>query len=279
MIEIVEQQLVVDSSQKRICDIILMKGDCLDRMKDISDESVNLVLADPPYGITQCKWDNEIPLEPLWKQLKRVIKFNGMVIMTASQPFGSVLVMSNLSMFKHEWIWEKNRGSNFGNVVREPMKEHETILCFSTKGWTYNRQMQERKGGGKSLVGKMVPHHCSEKFKSTGEFKGYKKELSELRVPSSVQKFICEVGLHPTQKPVTLMEYLIKTYTNEGDTVLDFCMGSGTTGVACINLRRNFIGIELDDQCYEVAKNRIRGVIADAEDTDVSDVEFVSTME
>lgn len=226
-------------------------------MREIPDRSIDLVLTDPPYGTTACKWDTVIPFEPMWEQLKRVTKKNGVIVITASQPFSSALVMSNPEMFKHEWIWEKNRGSNFGNTVREPMKEHEHVTVFATKHWTYNKQMQERKGGGKALVGKMVSHHCAEKFESTGAFRGYKKKLARLRVPSSVQKFNCEVGYHPTQKPVALMEYLIKTYTNEGETVLDFTMGSGTTGVACKNLNRNFIGIEKDPEYFKIAKDRI----------------------
>ena len=237
--------------------IKLMQGDCLERMKEIESGSVDMVLTDPPYGTTACKWDTVIPLEPMWEQLKRIIKPNGAIVMTASQPFTTTLIASNIKMFKHEWIWEKNRGSNFGNTKREPMKEHESCIVFANKRWTYNRIMQERKGGGKSLVGKMVPHHCSEKFISTGDFKGYKKKLEKMRVPSSVQKFNCQVGLHPTQKPVALMEYLIKTYTNEGETVLDFTMGSGTTGVACANLGRDFIGIELDEGYFEIARERI----------------------
>jgi site-specific DNA-methyltransferase (adenine-specific) len=165
--------------------------------------------------------------------------------------------MSNPRWFKHEWIWEKNRGSNFGNTVREPMKEHESVLVFASKRWTYNPELQERKGGGKSLIGKMVPHHCKEVFSSTGVFSGYKKVLSELRVPSSVQKFVCEVGLHPTQKPVALFEYLIRTYTNEGDTVMDNCAGSFTTAIACINTNRKYICIEKDEKYFEIGKNRI----------------------
>ena len=167
--------------------------------------------------------------------------------------------MSNPKMFKHEWIWEKNRGSNFGNTVREPMKEHESVLVFAGKSWCYRQILQERKGGGKSLIGKMVPHHCGEVFITTGSFAGYRKELSELRVPSSIQKFNCEVGLHPTQKPVALFEYLIRTYTNEGDTVLDNCAGSGTTGVACLNTNRKFILIEKDPTYCDIIRKRLDG--------------------
>lgn len=237
--------------------IELIQGDCLERMKDIPDGSVDAIITDPPYGTTACKWDSVIPFEPMWAQLKRIIKPNGAIVLFGSQPFTSALVMSNPKMFKHEWVWEKNRGSNFGNVKREPMKEHESCLFFGNKKWTYNPIMQERKGGGRDLVGKLVPHNCKEKFNSTGKFSGYKKVLSKFRVPSSVQRFNCEVGLHPTQKPVALLEYLIKTYTNEGETVLDFTMGSGTTGVAAKNLNRNFIGIELDPEYFKIAEKRI----------------------
>jgi len=241
--------------------INLMQGDCLERMKEIPDGSVDMILTDPPYGTTACKWDSIIPLEPMWEQLKRVIKPNGAIVMTASQPFTSVLVCSNLDMFKHEWIWIKNRGSNFANTVREPMKEHESVLVFSVKKWTYNKQMQERTGGG------------LERSKYSFNDNGYDRELyrkfngrsvdnmPQLRVPSSWQKFNVACGSektkHPTQKPIALMEYLIKTYTNEGETVLDFTMGSGTTGVACADLGRKFIGIELEQGYFDIAKERI----------------------
>ena len=238
----------------------LMQGDCLERMKEIPDGSVDMVLTDPPYGTTACKWDSIIPLEPMWEQLKRVIKPNGAIAMTASQPFNSALVMSNPYMFKHEWVWIKNRGSNFANTVREPMKEHEVVLVFSNGKWTYNKQMQERTGGGKSLIGKRVSVGKSKRKGINDINHSDIAELPELRVPSSWQKFNTEVGLHPTQKPVALMEYLIKTYTNEGETVLDFCFGSGTTGVACKNLNRNFIGIEKDESYFEIAKKRIDNI-------------------
>ena len=243
----------------------LMKGDCLERMKEIPSGSVDMVLTDPPYGTTACKWDSIIPLEPMWEQLKRTIKPNGAIVMTASQPFTSVLVCSNLKMFKHEWVWIKNRGSNFANTVREPMKEHETVLVFSNGRWTYNKQMQERTGGGLDRV-KYSFDDTGYTREGTREFAGRKVEkMPELRVPSSWQKFNVACGSektkHPTQKPVALMEYLIKTYTNEGDTVLDFTIGSGTTGAACVNTSRKFIGIELDDKYFDVAKNRIIGAM------------------
>jgi site-specific DNA-methyltransferase (adenine-specific) len=241
--------------------INLMLGDCLERMKGIPDGSVDMILTDPPYGTTACKWDSIIPLEPMWEQLKRVIKPNGAIVMTASQPFTSVLVSSNLKMFKHEWVWIKNRGSNFANTVREPMKEHETVLVFSSGKWVYNKQMQERTGGGLDRV-KYSFDDKGVNREGTREFKGRKMDsMPDLRVPSSWQKFNIACGKektkHPTQKPVALMEYLIKTYTNEGEAVLDFTMGSGTTGVAAKNLNRSFIGIELDQTYFNIAKERI----------------------
>lgn len=243
--------------------VSLLHGDCLERMREIPDGSVDMILADPPYGTTACKWDSIIPLEPMWKELKRIIKPNGIIAMTASQPFSSVLTCSNLDMFKHEWVWIKNRGSNFANTVREPMKEHEVVLVFSKGKWTYNKQMQERTGGGLDRSKYAFNDHGVDR-ETYRKFEGRSVEnMPEMRVPSSWQKFNVACGAektkHPTQKPVALMEYLIKTYTNEGETVLDFTMGSGTTGVAATNLNRNFIGIELDWQYFEISKNRIIG--------------------
>jgi len=233
------------------------QGDCLEVMKNIPSHSVDMVLCDLPYGTTACKWDTVIPFESLWEQYKRIVKDNGAIVLTASQPFASSLVMSNIHAFKHEWIWIKNRGSNFANTVREPMKEHESILVFSYGKWTYNKQMQERTGGGLKLIG-AVQKNKGNQTSNYGTFKGKDIILSELRVPSSWQKFNAEVGLHPTQKPVALFEYLIKTYTNEGDLVLDNCAGSGTTGIACLNLGRNFILIERDPGYCDIIRDRLK---------------------
>lgn len=234
------------------------QGDCLVEMDKILDKSIDMILCDLPYGTTSNKWDAVIPFEPLWEQYKRIIKPTSVIALTASQPFSSALLMSNTTMFKHEWIWLKNRGSNFANTVREPFKEHEQVLIFSNGKWTYNKQMQERTGGGKGLIGKKVGIGKLQR-EGIGKFNEFKdiESLPELRVPSSWQKFNTEVGLHPTQKPVELMEYMIKTYTNEGETVLDNCMGSGTTGVACKKTGRHFIGIEKDPKYFEIAVNRI----------------------
>jgi site-specific DNA-methyltransferase (adenine-specific) len=235
--------------------MVLYKGDCLIEMNKINDKSVDMILCDLPYGTTQNKWDAVIPFELLWKQYNRIIKTTGVIALTASQPFSSALIMSNPKQFKHEWIWIKNRGSNFANTVREPFKEHEQVLIFSNGKWTYNKQMQKRTGGGLDRVN--YTFNCRTETTNYGEIGKPKETQGELRVPSSWQKFNTEVGLHPTQKPVELMEYLIKTYTNEGEIVLDNCMGSGTTGIACKNTNRNFIGIEKDDNYFKIADQRI----------------------
>ena len=236
----------------------LIQGDCLEVMDKMIEKGivVDMILADLPYGITSCKWDSVLPLDKLWDLYLKIIKENGVIALTASQPFTSALVMSNPKLFKHEWIWIKNRGSNFANTVREPMKEHESILIFSKGKWTYNKQMQERAESGKSRVQYNVKFESqSENYR---EFEGRKEnKLPELRVPSSWQKFICEVGLHPTQKPVGLMEYLINTYTNEGELVLDNTCGSGTTLLAAKNLKRRCIGIELEEKYCEIVKQRL----------------------
>lgn len=243
--------------------IDLRQGDCLEVMKTIQDKSIDMILCDLPYGTTACKWDTVIPFEPLWEQYKRIIKDNGAIVLTTSQPFTSALVMSNPKMFKHEWIWEKNRGSNFATLKYQPMKEHESVLVFCKTSPTYFPIMQERKGAGldrtkygynptntgkRDVIGNLKMTHANHNGNN------------ELRYPSSIQKFNTNVGLHPTQKPVALMEYLIKTYTNENETVLDNCMGSGTTGVACKNLNRNFIGIEQDEKYFKIAQERINEI-------------------
>jgi len=238
--------------------IKLILGDCLEEMNRIPNESIQMVLVDLPYGITSNKWDSEISLEALWKHYLRLGKDNAVFAFTSCQPFTSKLVCSNISIWRHEWIWIKNRGGNFANTVREPFKEHETIQIFSRGKWIYNKQMQERTGtGGDRIKYKLNQRSKSENYR---EFKGKEgTEQGELRVPSSWQKFNTETNkLHPTVKPVSLMEYLIKTYTNEDDTVLDNCMGSGTTGIACRNLNRNFIGIELNETYFNIAEKRIK---------------------
>ena len=228
--------------------IELIQGDCLEKMKGIPDGSVDLVLTDPPYGTTQNRWDSVIPLEPMWEQLKRIIKPDGAIVMTASQPFTSILGASNVSELRYSWVWEKSAATGHLNAKRMPMKNAEDVLVFYKKQPTYNPQglidfnKIVRRGNNGDCYGDSGKENLQEKT----------------NYPRTIQKFKSEGrAIHPTQKPVALMEYLIKTYTNEGETVLDFTMGSGTTGVACKNLNRNFIGIELDQTYYDIAKERI----------------------
>lgn len=232
----------------------LMQGDCLERMKEIPEGSVDMVLADPPYGTTACKWDTVIDLEKMWVELKRIVKPNGAIVMTASQPFTSALVMSNPKMFRYCLVWEKTLFTNFAQVKKQPAKKHEDICVFYQKQPTYNPQM----GQGK-------PYTDKERARSmgvTGDALPSKKAITNTgtRYPSSVQKFSNgnNGNVHPTQKPVDLMEYLIKTYTNESETVLDFTAGSFTTGVACVNLNRKGIMIEMDEGYFEIGVNRIK---------------------
>lgn len=240
----------------------LFNEDCFAVFERLAPNSVDLVLADLPYGITSNKWDETLPVGEMWACLTNIVKDVSACVFTSCQPFSSLLVASNVSQFRHEWIWIKNRGSNFANTVREPFKEHESVLVFSKGRWTYNKQMQERTGAGLERVQSNL--NFRSKSKNYRDFEGREAvKLPDLRVPSSWQKFNTACGSektnHPTQKPVALMEYLIRTYTNDGDTVLDFCMGSGTTGVACMNLNRKFIGCENDVEhgYFETSKRRI----------------------
>ena len=227
----------------------LMKGDCLERMKEIESGSVDLILTDPPYGTTACKWDSIIPLEPMWEQLKRIIKPNGAIVMTASQPFTSLLVCSNLKMFKYTMHWKK-APIGFLNSKKRPLINIEDLVIFSGK--TYNPQglldCSKKIKRGKQSVS--VGH-------DGGRLRGDPYTQKYTNYPAQLIEFKGERGLHPTQKPVALMEYLIKTYTNEGETVLDFTFGSGTTGVACLNTNRKFIGIEMDDHYFDIGTKRI----------------------
>lgn len=239
--------------------IELWQGDCLELMKNIPDGSVDMILCDLPYGTTGCKWDTVIPFEPLWEQYNRIIKDNGAIVLFGAEPFSSLLVASNIRSYKHDWIWQKNAGSNFGCVKFQPMREHEQILVFCNGKLSYYPIMQERAESGKARVKTVVKYNTKTDVYASGLHNEVVSKRPDLRYPSSVQKFNRERGLHPTQKPVALLEYLVKTYTNEGNTVLDNCMGSGSTGVACVNTNRNFIGIELDKHYFEIAQARIRG--------------------
>ena len=235
--------------------IKLYHGDCLEIMKDIPDKNIDMILCDLPYGTTACKWDTIIPLEPLWKQYERIIKDNGAIVLFGSQPFTSSLVMSNIKMFKYEWIWGKGRGTGFQIVKYKPLVSHENILVFGKGKINYNPQMREREkpriSKNKGTTRQMLISNGKEYQSEKPLTKKY--PVTELQFSNNNQKD----KLHPTQKPVALCEYLIKTYTNEGETVLDNCMGSGTTGVACVNTGRNFIGIELDETYFKLAKKRI----------------------
>jgi len=239
-------------------DIRLYKGDCLEVMEDIPDKSVDMILCDLPYGTTQCKWDSIIELNSMWEHYERIIKDNGAIILFAQTPFDKVLGCSNLKMLKYEWIWEKTQATGHLNAKKMPMKAHENILVFYKKPPIYNPQ----KTYGHA------PIHSYTKYVSTQNnteiYGKMNKEISgggeTERYPRSVLLFPSDkqrIYLHPTQKPLSLCEYLVKTYSNEKDVVLDNCMGSGTTGVACNNLHRKFIGIELDEKYFEIAKNRI----------------------
>jgi len=230
--------------------INLMLGDCLERMKEIPDGSVDMILCDPPYGTTACKWDSIIPLEPMWEQLKRIIKPNGAIALFGSEPFSSALRMSNIKNYKYDWVWHKKTSANVAVAKYQPLKTHEIISVF---GKRYIPQMVKgkmRMKGGKAKGGEANGSLNPVYYKS------------DLYFPKSVLDIKTERGFHPTQKPVALMEYLIKTYTNENETVLDFTMGSGTTGVACKNLSRDFIGIELDEDYFKIAEKRI-GTLAE----------------
>ena len=234
----------------------LMQGDCLEKMGEIEDGSVDLILTDPPYGTTACKWDSVIPFPAMWAHLKRIIKPKGAIVLTASQPFTSALIMSNIEMFKYEWIWEKDQGVNFALAKRQPLKSHENVVIFADGSTPYYpigiekcKQIKSNARQDKGL------NHISSKEKRSH----YTQE--QCNYPRTVQKFNRSVGKHPTQKPVALMEYLIKTYTLEGETVLDFTMGSGTTGVAARQTGRKFIGIEQDPDYFALAKKRIEASV------------------
>ena len=245
--------------------INLMQGDCLERMKEIESGSVDMILTDPPYGTTACKWDSIIPLEPMWEQLKRVIKPNGAIVMTASQPFTTALISSNMKMFKYCWYWKKTKPNGWQHSKNKPMTAVEDICVFSFAPIGHASQLGSKRmlyspqgiiSSGKKKITAVAhgrtmgarPNQVGIEYES---FKGFPHNVLEY------QNITGKKATHPTQKPVALMEYLIKTYTNEGETVLDFTMGSGSTGVACKNLNRKFIGIELDMKYFNIALERI----------------------
>ena len=246
----------------------LYKGDCLEIMNSIPDKSVDAIITDPPYGTTSCSWDSVIPFDLMWEQLNRIIKPNGAVVLFGSEPFSSALRMSNIKNYKYDWIWHKNLGGSFALAKKMPLKRHEIISVFYNSQPTYNPQMEDYsestkkrfKSGEKINIDKQKENNTGQinKIKRTDYVIDYNKGTYPTSVKFFKRPHIANGNsLHPTQKPTELIEYLIKTYTNEKETVLDFTMGSGTTGVACINTNRNFIGIEMDDNYFNIAKNRI----------------------
>ena len=238
----------------------LLHGDCLERMKEIPDGSVDLILTDPPYGTTNCRWDSVIPFEPMWEQLKRIIKPSGAIVMTASQPFTTSLIMSNISQYHHSWVWCKRFAANFPQAKRQPLRVHEDVIVFGKTPKYYpvmtKRDVPIKKGknagaemyGGVSGLGR-------EDYKGKVYYEKYPETVVEFNIRADGRR------LHPTQKPVALLEYLIKTYTNENETVLDFTFGSCSTGIACLSTNRKFIGIELDNDYFDIGAERMRNHI------------------
>ena len=234
----------------------LYNGDCLEVMKSIADKSIDAIITDPPYGTTACKWDSVIPFEPMWKQLNRIIKDNGAIVLFGSEPFSSALRMSNIKNYKYDWVWQKDRASGHLNAKKQPLRNLENISVFYKKQCTYNPIMTI--GKKSNSIGKAINELKCKNNNLYGKFKRVNRKGNE-KYPRQVLEYKRpHPPIHPTQKPVALMEYLIKTYTNELETVLDFTMGSGTTGVACCNLNRDFIGIELDKHYFKIAQERIK---------------------
>jgi len=238
---------------------VCYQGDCLEVMKDIPDKSIDMILCDLPYGTTACKWDTIIPFEPLWEQYKRIIKDNGAIVLTASQPFTSALVMSNVDWFRYELIWEKERPTNIMFMKKQIGKVHENILVFYKHQPTYNPLMTKRDNPtiavyGKDTKGGYSKTHKNQRLRYS---EGYNRFVKYPRSVIKINRDTLKGSMHPTQKPVALFEYLIKTYTHEGDLVLDNCAGSGTTGVACKNTNRNCILIEQDEKYCDIIKERV----------------------
>jgi len=240
--------------------IDLRLGDCLEVMKTIQDNSIDAIITDPPYGTTACKWDSVIDFELMWEQLNRIIKPNGAIVLFGSEPFSSALRMSNVKNYKYDWIWEKTTKTNHLNAKKQPLRRSELISVFYKKQPTYKPQ-----GLVKTEVSNFRPNHFKYKKgeKVYGEQREHSNKSNYTNYPDNILIFANpnSKSLHPTQKPIALMEYLIKTYTNENETVLDFTMGSGSTGVAAKNLNRKFIGIEMDDKYFEIAKERINNIL------------------
>lgn len=236
-------------------------GDCLELMKEIPNKSIDMILCDLPYGTTACKWDAIIPFEPLWEQYERIIKDNAAIVLTGSQPFTSALVMSNINSFKYSWIWEKSVAFGFVHAKNQPMKKHEDILIFSKAPMGHESLLKGRRMKynpvGLQKVGLKTVTPKPETYGPRPNQDG-KEYMAMTGYPTSILRFNNDTGIHPTQKPVALFEYLIKTYTNEGDIVLDNCAGSGTTGIACINTNRKYILMEKEEKYYEIIQDRIK---------------------
>jgi DNA modification methylase len=238
--------------------IDLILGDCLEVMKTIEDNSIDAIICDLPYGTTNCKWDTVIPLDKLWFEYERIIKDNGAIVLNASQPFTSALVMSNPKIFKYEWIWQKSHATGHLNSKKQPLRQHESVCVFYKKQCTYNPQMIDKTYLDKrTKSGADVDADVYNKFNKVERqipvTKGYPKTIQYFATPFKGG----EGGKHPTQKPLSLVEYLIRTYTNKGDTILDNTMGSGTTMVACKKLGRNGIGIEKEEKYFKIAQERV----------------------
>ena len=249
--------------------IKLYQGDCLEIMKEIPDKSIDMILCDLPYGATQCKWDSIIPFEPLWNQYNRIIKDNGAIVLFGTEPFSSKLRLSNIKHYKYDWKWDKGKSSNFINCRFQPLKSYEDICVFGKMSSTYskkgnmkyfpqgitvleNPKKQTRKSNKKAEI-----YHTSPNIETQQVMSSY---------PNSILNFkFVHKPIHPTQKPVDLLEYLIKTYSEENNVILDNCMGSGSTGVACINTNRKFIGIELDEKYFKIANDRIHKALSEKE--------------
>ena len=251
-------------------------GDCLDIMKDVPDGSIDMILCDLPYGTTACKWDTIIPLKPLWEQYKRVCKENAAIVLTATNPFASMLIQSNLPLFKYEWVWHKNMTSGFALSKKQPLRNHELVLVFYKKQPIYNPIKEKRDLSEKS---KQRMNYEFTTVKGVNEHQnGIKKiqfipEDKELSYPKTVKKWNgvnSHNRIHPTEKPVDMMSYLVETYTKNGEVVLDNCIGSGTTAIACINTGRNFIGIEKEQEYFDIATKRVSDHIFKAKNNTIA---------
>ena len=242
--------------------IELMKGDCLEMMKSIPDGSVDLILTDPPYATTKNKWDNIIPFEPMWDHLKRIIKPKGVIVLFAQTPFDKILGASNLDMLKYEWVWFKNRPTGHLNSKFAPLKSHENILVFTEGSTSFVKNTKN--SSTYNPQGLVACLKVNKRTRGNGNYDEVNNKLENVALfenyPKSVLNFKVEVGLHPTQKPVALLEYLINTYSNEGETVLDFTFGSCSTGVAALNTNRKFIGVEAEEKYFDIGASRMEGV-------------------